>query len=896
MRKEILNCMAALSLMMAAGCSDNSPDMPGTDPGIEQEEGYAVSSFSIAREHFSLPEGKAEVEVALISSGGKTHCFPAVVEPGNPTCRLQMRIDEGDELPDDDYVMTLRSSDGSAIAGRLKVRFRSHRLERVSIILPGYMLQGSGSETDPYIIADSQDFEMFIINLGDDTESNGAGLFFRQTGDVTPSDQSASTPGRGYWGAPFAGSYDGGGHEIKDLYYKGSGRESSDSGVGLFIELRGTASVSNISFTGVNVSGLYGESGIVAGSASGNISVSDISLRGSFEGIGDGGGSGIGGLIGHFKSGKLTASGIRLSASVGGNDDVGGLFGLVNGETTVSDVTTPDYHFSVSGRNSTGGVIGRSTSTTRISRVTLEHKVTSEDSDIRIVNGRGSGTGGIIGTFITSGQDLKLESIRVSCPVGGEKATRTGGIAGRIETTGKVTLRDVRVYSIVAGGDRTGGIVGSAKISEHNGDFTVEGEDMSTRVATDDAAASVSGNVYVGGFAGEWEGRVSVASKVKINVPVTASGKYAGGAFGYLTSTSIQADKFLMGDAAATPGGDNVMKISGSEYVGGLVGGMTESAITGQDKFDYSENGQSIRVPDASRFTSVFRCVVKGDEYVGGIAGVIRGANGKNAGSSIRYVHVDGRVDGNRYLGGIAGKVEDTYGNCVLEDCTFNGRLDCPLADFTGGIAGWYYSAGAGMMHDCINYSDISGGDNTGGVVGYAERYPSVYNTTDDRLEIRWCVNMGKVSGTLHTGGIAGRIHCDDANKGYLNDECLGVLVTGCMNKGYISGTGGSSNSASSGIGGIAGFTNFRTGITQCANHGEIYGKGAFHGVGGIAGSMGGDPTGAGLTNSFRNVELSECCNTATIDSGNSSSYVGGVLGYQEEGNKSDVHLSLIHI
>lgn len=889
MKKIISASLAAIALTLLAACSDDTPFQPDIEPGIEQEDGYAVTSFSIAREHFALPDGKAEVEVALISADGTTFCFPAQVETIDPTSRLRMNIADGHDLPDGEYIMTMRSTGGSAIAGRLRVLFADRRLQRVSIILPAYMLDGSGTESDPYIIADSEDFEMFIINLGDDAESNGAGLFFRQTGDVTPSDQSSLTPGRGYWGAPFAGYYDGGGHEIRNLYYKGSGRESSDSGVGLFIELRGTASVSNLSFTGVNVSGLYGSSGILAGSAAGNISIAGVSLRGSFEGVSAGGGSGIGGLVGHFKSGKLTVEDISLSASVTGHDDVGGLIGLSEGETIVERISTPDYHFAVSGDNSVGGIIGRSTSTTSISDVHLEHKVTDEDSDLRIICGNGNGTGGVIGSFKSSGKDITLEDIRILCPVGGDHASMTGGVAGRIETTGKVTLRDARVYSIVAGADRVGGLVGSAKITSHNGAFRVVGDDLSTRVAADDAAAAVSGNSMVGGFAGEWEGVLSAESKVKINVPVTAGANYAGGVIGSLSSTTLQAESFLIGDAAASPGGDNVMKISGHDYVGGYVGGMTQSSITGSAKFDFAEGGQSIRVPDVSRFSSVFNCVVKGNDCVGGIAGIMKGNNGKTAGSSLRYLHVDGRIDGHHYLGGIVGKVEDSYGNCELEDCIFNGTLDSPLSDCVGGIAGWYYSASAGLMHDCVNYASISGADNTGGVVGYAERYPMLYNKGNDRLEIKWCVNMGKVSGSLHVGGIAGRVHCDDANTGYLSNDDFGVLLTACMNRGGVTGTGGSSNSASSGVGGIAGFTNFRIGITQCANHGDIYGSGAFHGIGGIAGSMGGDPTGAGLTNSFRNVQLSECCNTAVIDAGNSSSYVGGLLGYQEEGNKSDV-------
>ncbi len=869
-------CALILSGLMLTGCSDE-PIEPGVRPGLEDCEGCTVSSFSVAREHYALPDGTAEVDVALIAADGLTHCFRASVEEEESTHRFHMRIPSGYELPDGEYVMTMRAASGRAIAGRLLATFADRKLASVSIILPGYMLDGSGTEADPYIIADSDDFEMFIINLGDDVKTNGAGLFFRQTGDVTPSDQSSLAPGRGYWGAAFAGYYDGGGHEVRNLYYRGSGRDSSDTGFGLFTRLSGTASVSNLTFTGVNVSGLYGDSGIVAGTASGSISLSGISLSGTFEGD-DEVGNNIGGLVGHFTSGNLDITQIKLSSAISGYNDLGGLVGMAEGDISVSDVTTPDYHFSVSGHSRVGGVAGHTKGAVSISGVTLEHKVTNEDSDIRIIEGSGSGIGAMVGWADDS--EVMLENVRVLCPVGGAEACNVGGLIGYV-VSDNVSVDNCRVYSVVAGKDDVGGLFGN--VYNNYGTFTIKGEDLSTRVAVDDAAALVSGSNNVGGFAGRWWGSLTLDCKVKINVPVTGSGSCTGGFIGYADMLGIfNVSPILVGDVASTSGGDNVMKVTGGDNTGGLFGSITTSTVQGNDKFDFSENGAHIRVPEVSRFTSVYSCVVKGKSCVGGVAGSL-------VSSKLQYIHADCRVDGTEYVGGIIGKVDNYNASCTVEDCTFNGTIDCPDSNGVGGIVGWYYSSFSGMMHDCVNYAKITGGDNTGGVVGYVQRVPQTLGSDDNHVEIRWCVNTAPVSGTLHVGGVVGRAHVNDANKTFPDDEALGILITACMNQGKVTASGGSSNSASSGVGGIAGFTNFRTAITQCANHGDITGTGAFHGVGGVAGSMGGDPTGTGLTNSFRNVQLSECCNTGTIDSGNSSSYVGGVLGYQEEGNKSDV-------
>lgn len=223
-----------------------------------------------------------------------------------------------------------------------------------------------------------------------------------------------------------------------------------------------------------------------------------------------------------------------------------------------------------------------------------------------------------------------------------------------------------------------------------------------------------------------------------------------------------------------------------------------------------------------------------------------------------------------------------------MEDCLFNGLIELPGVDYVGGIAGCIYSKGEGVMRDCVNYASVTGENHVGGVFGIVQRAVPEVRPSSTPVEIRWCVNKGEVTGSTYVGGVMGRALCDDANAGLHDDSTLAIKLNTCMNTGKVTGTGASSNSAT-GVGGVLGFSSCRTGVVSCANHGDVYANGAFRGVGGVAGSMGSDPTGAGLFNTFRNVMLAECCNTGTVDTGNASSQVGGVLGYQEEGNKSDV-------
>ncbi|MDE6011105.1 MAG: hypothetical protein K2F87_06660, partial [Muribaculaceae bacterium] len=410
------------------------------------------------------------------------------------------------------------------------------------------------------------------------------------------------------------------------------------------------------------------------------------------------------------------------------------------------------------------------------------------------------------------------------------------------------------------------------------GTLQVLGDDLSTRIAADDADAKITGVDNVGGFAGRLECNPDIRSKVKINLPITSTGSACGGVIGNLSYTTMDVTKFLIGQAASSPDGGTTMKIAGHDMVGGVVGCMTEeSKIYGADKVDFPTDGGLARVPSKSEFSPIFSCVVTGSKNVGGLVGY-------SERSSIRALSSAASVTGNNMVGGIVGGVNNAFNVSALEDCAFMGALNCPDASYVGGIAGYVESLNNLNLVDCINYSTISGADCTGGILGYMLRSRQL--SEDDVTYVKWCVNMGSVNGTYHVGGIVGRVHVSSNSDGTgMPCAFTSVSITDCMNSAKIYGKGGSEG----GLGGIVGFTHYLTGVMRCANHGEIYGEGQFHGIGGIAGSMGEDPTGTGVTHKFRNVELSESCNTGNIDTATRSNFVGGILGYQEEGNLSDV-------
>lgn len=864
---------------LLTSCDDepvcNSPITP-------DEEQSRMISFSLLDEHFSISDNNTSILLSLISSDGLTQVFNAIAEKSGGGLSLRISVPTDVSIPDGRYIMTMRHENGQNITGRLSCVFENESLSSVNIILPKYMLDGSGTEEDPFIIGGSDDFEMFLINLADDKESYGAGLKFLQTADVVAPDQSTLIPGRGYWGSPFAGIYDGGGHAITSIYYLGNNRENSDSGFGVFQKLIGSSTIENLSMSGVNVNGLYKESGIIAGSVSGDVAFKNISLSGNIEG-----GFSLGGLTGLVEGGNLTIENISFRASVKGNDNVGGLVGKVNSgaKIKVSDISTPDTRFLVSGKNHVGGVVGVVAGSASFKNIRIDHKVSNEDSDIRVIAGNGDGTGGIIGAVSNNAKGIDITDCYVLCPLGGNSANCVGGLVGIMEGI-KMDISNCRIYSVVAGNENVGGLIGKVKMPQIAEGICISGEDYSTRISVDDADAGISGVDYVGGFAGWWEGKIKLDTKIKINLPITSSGFAAGGAFGCIYDSNIDATRFVIGHNDA---GNNTLHISGQKETGGIVGRLWKSTLQSDSEFNFAVVDDNAKLPETDQFYPAFNGVVTGTERVGGIVGY-------GLSSDIRGIYSTAHVTGSNDVGGIVGRMEDdSYNASNIIDCIFQGILDCSAAKNVGGIIGHYRSVGHGTLQDCVNYSDIKGGDydgGTGGIIGYVSKAQQVNNILP--LDIKWCANAGKVEGNLHVGGIVGKSWEEDSNVVNLGPATsVTISISDCVNVGTIYGEGGSSSEAA--VGGILGFSNYLTGVMRCANHGYVYGHEACHGIGGIAGSMGHDPKGAGLTTHYRNMILEQCINTGTIDAGARSSFVGGILGYQEEGEQSNVENCVNH-
>lgn len=212
------------------------------------------------------------------------------------------------------------------------------------------------------------------------------------------------------------------------------------------------------------------------------------------------------------------------------------------------------------------------------------------------------------------------------------------------------------------------------------------------------------------------------------------------------------------------------------------------------------------------------------------------------------YAAVKGRIctGGVVGLAGTKGTYETDLGR--IEDCVNEGNVDAGLRH-GGGICGYSYVD----IADCTNKASVVGANgvyNLGGIVG----------TIEFNGNVGGCENTaeGKITGLYGLGGIIGwYTQCAEKVSGCINradivstriTESSGNHVGGivgmlgstnsaenCINYGAVSAGGGVSGNRSGGVGGIAGSMYSSSVISECENHGKIYGISRLGGIVGFA-------------------------------------------------------------
>lgn len=526
----------------------------------------------------------------------------------------------------------------------------------------------------------------------------------------------------------------------------------------------------------------------------------------------------------------------ELSSSAGDYADyVGGIAGCngKNGVVTWDTSGTPTLGAILYGNNYVGGVAGYNDENAKISNTSGRNLTISGQ-----IVAAGKAVGGMIGLNCAS--TLPSATVKVS-RVAGQQLV--GGVIGANLPVGGFTVTDDGAFITNVASGRVeadavaGGIIGYNRLlADKPADVTLEALlptiDADTGVLTDSTDAqtadgevilanfqnmlNLQADIYVGGIVGAndadtkltiqnatngaTENALSVgglnpsnngAFKNGVSLNALADGRYdfdtprgalAGGIIGYATpNTKLEnctnygtvahkcaAGGFAGWNEGTITGGSMAASLGNREtgytYLGGVAGvngGLIQSAYPAKD------------------------CAVRGDSYVGGIAGVNLGGDAAASKGLIICTENDstGTVEANRYAGGVAG--------ANVGSISLSGQLQSGVtaAGYAGGVAGINTKNG-------IYTGRIYGTENANGAVSgsvTAANYAGGVAGTNS-AEITRVENYASVrASTKYAGGIAG---VNDA--GGKISACVHARNQVYATNGEAGGIAGNNNSSAS--------------------------------------------------------------------------------------------------
>ncbi|MGE4285000.1 MAG: GLUG motif-containing protein [Phycisphaerae bacterium] len=302
----------------------------------------------------------------------------------------------------------------------------------------GGVMPGSGTPQNPYLIEDLGDFEEFCADSSYRAEgvytslACQLNLSSKGTYEHAPIDDFDAESNR----IAYQGHFNGNGHTISNLTIN---NEFGDH-FGLFAEIGAGGSVSNLNLSNVIITG---KNNNFIGSLAGANSEGLVSNCSATYSIATNTGEEswcyyTGGLIGK-NTGRVT--GCRTEGTISGGEYVGGLIGHSESELDtgfISDCTTDSV---VSGYRDIGGLIGYSE--TRIFDCSAKSRVTAG----------GARCGGLAGYV---GGDRRVDRCSAESTVNGVGST--GGLIGYLENG---WASDCYAAGTVSGDSRTGGLIGN---------------------------------------------------------------------------------------------------------------------------------------------------------------------------------------------------------------------------------------------------------------------------------------------------------------------------------------------------------------------------------------------------------------------------------------------------
>jgi hypothetical protein len=518
----------------------------------------------------------------------------------------------------------------------------------------------------------------------------------------------------------FTGTFDGQGHEIRDLFINRPGEDL----VGLFGYVDEEGVIANIGVVNATVTGNLGVGSLVGmnyGNVSNSYSTGSVS---GYDVVGGLVGLNVGNTSYCYFAGSVTGTG-----SAGGVTGVGGLVG-----TNYGDISYCYSSGIVTGMSPVGGLVGADYFGT-VSHSYSSGSVSGQDGVGGLVGGNGLGT--VSNSYATG-------SVTGNLGVGGLMGSNAYGTVSNSYSTGSVS-----------GDDFVGGLLGynaynstvsnsyynydevlingenivtigalfaedfeewlandkfldiNERLSEEDGYYVVNnvddfkellafGQDGSLKfILKNDLDLATEPNFYVPYLAGEFDGNVHKISNLSFNFDFVSG----VGLFGHLAS----------GGKVTQVGVENV-NIIGGENVGGLVGyawdgTVSNSYSTGSMAGNLGVGGLMGSNAYGTVSNSYSTGTVTGGESVGGLVG-------QNDGT-VSYSYASGTATGNWSVGGLVGY--NHYG--TASNCYAAGNVTG--TSYVGGLVGESYGSGSTVSY-CYSTGSVTGESYVGGLVGWA--------------------------------------------------------------------------------------------------------------------------------------------------------------------------------
>lgn len=855
--KTIWNICACMLIILLGGCADD--DIIRNDCGstLQETESHLISTFSLPEGKTPIQDTREQIFFQLRSlSDNSIQLMEGKIRKNAGILSCEMFIPNNLVLEDGDYILWLKfDEEGSVYPLSYHLTFRDKMVSMVRDTKYIYeMLNGEGTEENPYLITSTNDFAYLVSQLATYDSNYGYGQFFKQIADIKAPIPNCLYQGNAYKSAPFAGNYDGDSHKILNLTYLGTnGGEQSDA-IGLFSILHDGAVIRNLDIEGADIEYPENCCGLLAGVANGNIRIENITLNGNIKSTKDK----VGGLIGYIEGNaqslaQISIQNVRLgvSFSESGSSYIGALIGWAeNASIQVEDISSDGIFKNLRGNNHVAGLIGKLYGQIDARKIKLQHTTLNDFP----ISGN-QNVGGLIGeAFLQAASNFK--DITIDMPIKG--SSYVGGLIGQIrsETPTNILiaienfqLSNPANRSQIQGGSYVGGMIGYSHKTHANA-FTIElkGESL--------FHASITGQSVIGGIFGSLDDtqiQFTPASRLYMdNESLEASSGICGTLAGALSYQ--EPGKEILLDPEILVINPNI-KIKGGNNVGGIIGKLYNGTLTGTYTPEFSTTNVIVSKIPRPIFPGNINSEKPYRENAASIGGIVGYADK----STLRRLFTQLSIYGRSTVGGIIGYASDTQiSDCGVKTETFNNGNNSAI--MVGGIIGQASCSSHCEFSNLVNYSNISSGSNyIGGIFGSMVAGTSV--------KINKVVNLGKISATNNVGGIIGKTSGKD------------IEVYDAANFGSIQGIAGDKEC---GVGGIAGAAEDAITIYKSVNHGNITinRNAKYYGAGGILGyvKQGG-------------AHVRYCCNRANIDypkDKEDSHGIGGIVGSIEKANDND--------